>query len=326
MNDLVRNTGAANAVAALGGLRSTLRNVKKTMVVKGGDPYLRMQKDGVWVYGQEDVEVGKGSLWAINPMSLMHGFIAWPDGEEGGKPLGEVMVPGSEELPLRHTLPEVDGDWDQQFSLILKCVKGEDAGTQVLYKTASTGGTNAVNKLIGLIDARIDDDPEHPVPIVELLSDSYPHKKYGKIRYPVFDVRDWANMAMDDYADNTGEVERAAEPAPAPEPAKRTRRTKAQMEAAKAPIAQRVADDTAHAERMARADMTQAVPSLEELEAMLAARKAQAAPQEDPAAARRRELEAELAALAVGGGTPRINQPGVAEAGDPGQPIRRRRQ
>jgi hypothetical protein len=311
MNDIVRNTGAANAVAALGGLRSTLRNVKKTMVVKGGDPYLRMQKDGVWVYGQEDVEVGKGSLWAINPMSLQHGFIAWPDGEEGGRPLGEVMVPGDEELPLRHELPEVDGDWDQQFSLVLKCVEGEDAGTQVLYKTASTGGTNAVSKLITLIDARIDEDPAHPVPIVELLSDSYPHKKYGKIRYPVFDVRDWANMEMDDLVGgfSAGVGGKPELPLQA-EPAKRTRRTKAEMEAARA------------AEQPAQQpeQQTVGVPSLEELEAMLAARKAQAAPQEDPAAARRRELEAQLAELNSGGSSAQ------ATPADPGQPIRRRRQ
>jgi hypothetical protein len=310
MNDIVRNTGAANAVAALGQLRQGLANVKQTLIVKGGDPYLRMLKDGSWVYGQEDAEVGAKSLWAVNPMSLQHGFIAWADGDgdNSGGPLGEVMVPATSPLPARSELRDVGADWDQQFSFQLKCVEGEDAGTQVLYKTASTGGTNAVDKLIAKIMTQLDADPEHPVPVIELSNDSYPHKKWGKTYVPVFVVRDWANMAMDDYADNTGEVERTAEPAPAPEPAKRTRRSKAEMEAARA------------AEQPAQQpeQQTVGVPSLEELEAMLAARKAQAAPQEDPAAARRRELEAQLAELNGGGSSP--------AATDPGQPIRRRRQ
>src|SRR5688572_21143456 len=135
-------------------------------------------------------------------MSLQHGFIAWADGDgdNSGGPLGEVMVPATSPLPARSELRDVGADWDQQFSFQLKCVEGEDAGTQVLYKTASTGGTNAVDKLIAKIMTQLDADPEHPVPIIELSNDSYPHKKWGKTYVPVFVVRDWANMAMDDYA------------------------------------------------------------------------------------------------------------------------------
>lgn len=320
MNDMVQTGGAAGAVAALSNLRKGLQNVKQTLVVKGGDPFLRLLKHGEWVFGQEDASVDDDSLWAVNPLSVQHGFVAWPpDGEGAGSgPLGEVMVPAGADLPDRSELRDVGVDWAQQFSFQLKCVEGGDVGTQVLYKVSSTGGVNAVDKLLSVMIERIDsEDADRPVPIVRLDMDSYNHKKWGKTFVPVFAVAGWGAM------DGSYELEDApaavkAEPAPAKP--KRTRKA-AEQKQTTGTAAARVADDEAHS---ARQQAAAHVPTIEELEAMIAARKAEAeaaaAPKEDPAAARRRELEAQLAAL-DGGATVAAAQ----AAPEPGQTIRRRR-
>ena len=41
-----------------------------TSVAGGGKPLLRLLRDGIWVYGQENIEVQEGSHWAVNPMQL----------------------------------------------------------------------------------------------------------------------------------------------------------------------------------------------------------------------------------------------------------------
>lgn len=315
MNDMTTG-GAAGAVAALNAMRKGLQNVKQTLVVKGGDPFLRLLKHGEWVYGQEDATVGEDSLWVINPLSLQHGFIAWPpEGEGAGSgPLGEVMVPMTMPLPGREELRDVGAPWSQQFSIQMKCVEGEDTGTQVLYKVGSTGGTNAMDKVITAMMQQLDDDPEHPAPIVQLLVDSYDHKKWGRTFVPVLQLRGWSDM-------NGAELlmlnEPEAKQAPAttePAKAKRTRAKSTPAVKAVSTAQQRVDDDTAHAAWV----QMRAEPSLEELEALLAERKAAA--KEDPAAARKRELMAELAALDGG-----ASQTAAEDAPAAGQPIRRRR-
>ena len=55
----------------------------------GGKPLLRLLKDGIWVFGQDDAEVQKGSHWAINVKTLGWGSVCWtnyPDGPEEQAP------------------------------------------------------------------------------------------------------------------------------------------------------------------------------------------------------------------------------------------------
>jgi len=54
----------------------------------GGVAIIKMDKTGAWVLGAEQTEIEADSLWAVNPFSFMHGYIAWGDGEV----LGEVMA------------------------------------------------------------------------------------------------------------------------------------------------------------------------------------------------------------------------------------------
>lgn len=193
MNDLTTNP-ASTAIGALAGLRQGLANVRQS-IPQTGDAFLRLLKDGGWVYGAENIEVEDGSTWAVNPLSLRHGWVSWTDHKnQKNEVAGEVMVPMTAPLPLQTDLRDTGWKWDQQVAFQLKCMSGEDTGEQTLYKTVSVGGMNAVAKLVSDIMAQLDKDPEHPVPIVRLLSDSYLHKVYGKTYVPVFKIVGWATM------------------------------------------------------------------------------------------------------------------------------------
>lgn len=221
----VTKTSAAGALAALGNLKQGLQNVQSGIRVAGGEPILRMGRDGIWIYGADNVEVEDGSTWAINPMSLTHGFICWKVIPEGSKEkpelLGEETRSMFQPLPNKDSLPDYGHPWAEVLSVQLKCVSGEDEGEQVLYKTSSTGGLRAMKELIGSIMEAIDKHPETPVPVVQLKSDSYPHKQYGKTYFPVIAIENWVSM------DGVAEEAAPAAEEKKPEPEAATRRGRA---------------------------------------------------------------------------------------------------
>ena len=222
MNDLVK-FGASGVPANPDDLVKGLQNVGQTLQgSSGGLAFLRLLKSGIYAYGPENIEPEPGSTWAINPYSLAHGFACWGDGEL----LDERMVPFNQQPPMRGELPDYGHEWTQQVAMQLACLDGEDEGVQVLYKGTSTGLRNAVKKLIDEIIAQAQVDQAHIVPVVELECDSYQHKKYGEIFFPVLDVKKW--ISIDDAGDSA-EPESAEQPAAdseeaAPEPAQPARR------------------------------------------------------------------------------------------------------
>ena len=239
MNALTQR--ASGAIASLSNLKSGLQNVAATIVTSGGDPFLRLLTDGVWVYGADNVEVQDGSLWALNPFSIMHGFVSWTDhpGKQANEIVGEVMVPAGSPLPIQSELQDTGWPWTQQLSVQLRCMNGEDVGTQVLYKTSSTGGMNALKATINKIMAHIEEDIETPVALVSLETDHYMHKKWGKTYVPVLDVQKW--IALADEAPDVDD-EPANEPVAEAKPA-RTRRTAEQAPASKPATETKPADD-----------------------------------------------------------------------------------
>lgn len=280
MTNEVANRTASSAVAALGSLKQGLQNVSQTIVATGGDPYLRLQTDGNWVFSAENIEVEPGSRWAVNPFSLMHGWVAWTDrpGKQANEIVGEVMVAMTSPLPPEHDLRDVSGtndnaNWAQQLSFQLKCTNGEDVGEQVLYKTTSVGGMNAMKKIIGAIMTQLDKDDQHPVPVIELKTDHYMHKKWGKTYTPIFDIVAWASLDGDE--DSAEDI--AAKEA-------ETRKAEAEAKAAAQPKA-----------RTRKASVPEVKPEQEEEQ-----EEEPAEEQLDPEEARRRALIAELEALGVG--------------------------
>lgn len=162
----------------------------------GGKPLLRLLKSGKWVFGVNDDPVQEGSEWAINPLSIQHGWCCWSNYDEKKKNelLGEFMVPVTEPRPAKPE-PLESGEWKLQRSCELKCISGDDEGTEVLYKTPSVGGLRAFDVFLGLLQAQLDKDATHPVATVELLFDSYKHTQYGETFVPILEITGWATMS-----------------------------------------------------------------------------------------------------------------------------------
>jgi len=190
--------------ANLPALTNALRNLQPV----GGDvgvAIIKMDKGGHWVFGAEQTEIEEGSTWAVNPLSFVHGFIAWGDGEV----LAEKMVSIANPLPqLDEAPPGAKKGWESQVGMSLKCVSGEDKGMEARYTVTSVGGKRAVQTLAVALADQVEKDQSKPVAIVRLKKDSYQHKSYGKIYTPVFEIVEW--MSMDGEA-----PEVAAEEAPA---------------------------------------------------------------------------------------------------------------
>lgn len=201
-------------------LANALRSLPSEVGV-GGITILKCDKTGCWVFGTDNTEVEDGSKWAINPFSFIHGYIAWGDGEV----LAEHMVAITSPLPeVGAAPPAAEKGWETQLGFMLRCMDGDDAGLEARYTTTSVGGKRAIQGLAQKIAEQVDADPSHPVPIVELESEHYQHKKYGKIYSPKLKVTGW--VGMDGLKDEEAPQLEAAteEAAPAPQPERRRRR------------------------------------------------------------------------------------------------------
>ena len=171
-------------------LAAAFRNVKNE-VGPGGVNILKMDKTGCWVYGSENIEPEGGSLWAVNPFSFIHGYIAWGDRVV----LAEHMVAITSVKPEPGSAPdEAPRGWEYQLGFSLKGVAGVDEGVELRFTATSLGGKRAVQQLSEAIAQQINDDIEHSVPVVELLSDHYVHKKYGKTFFPAFKIANWLTL------------------------------------------------------------------------------------------------------------------------------------
>lgn len=246
MNDIVKAAGTALSTDVASKLLKGIGESRASTPKAGGEPLLRMLRSGEWVYGQEDTEVLEGSLWAVNPLSIQHGWSCWtnydPKEKKKNELLGEAMGPIYESKPDR---PEpINGyPFKEQRSFSLKCMNGDDEGVEVVHKLSSVGGMRAFDGLLADMQAQLRDNPAFPCPVIELEVDSYQHKQWGKTYVPIYKLQGWCDMAgtMSDQAEAHGEgeqVQAAREAAPAPvepEPTQRRRRSTAQAEPAAQP-------------------------------------------------------------------------------------------
>lgn len=224
-----KNTG----IAALGSLRTGLQNVRTKLPEVGGSPYLRLLKDGDWVFGQEDNAVAKGTEAVINPLSIKHGYSCWTNRQPGqgkNENLGEIMVGLGQPLPMVHELPQHSDPtsgtpcpWKDQLSMDIKFIAGKHKGTQVMWKVSSVGGLNTARAILDAILAKLDEGTAFVCPIIQLDSDHYKHNTYGKTYVPKLEVVGWmdleGNEEGDDVVSGPASVARVtAQPEPEPEP------------------------------------------------------------------------------------------------------------
>lgn len=250
-------TPKSTGLGALGALRTGLQNVRTRLPEIGSSPYLRLLKDGDWVFGQEDNAVAKGTEAIINPLSIKHGYSCWTNRQPGqgkNEQLGEIMVGLAQSLQPMHELelkrdPQMvaaalrkagldensdpalkrealesvpTADWKDQISLDMKFVTGKHKGTQVMWKVSSVGGLHAARQVLDAILSKLDEGTEYVCPIVALNADSYKHNTYGKTYTPVLDIVGWANLEGEEEPEEGAEpvarIEQKAAPAPEPEP------------------------------------------------------------------------------------------------------------
>jgi hypothetical protein len=196
MNDVTKvNSNALMTGDLAARLMRGIAESRSTTVIVGGKPMLRLLRDGGWVYGQTNDEVEEGSRWAINPMTLEHGWVCWVPGvgKDKNTLAGEVMTSMLE--PKDPCPPPIhDTEYKDQRQFDLKCMDGEAAGVEVVHKVTSVGGMRAVDGLLAAIQTQLRNDPAHPCPVVVLESETYNHNKWGKIYNPIYRVTGWVDM------------------------------------------------------------------------------------------------------------------------------------
>lgn len=206
MNDVVAFGNKATLPASLQafakGVQTAVADLSQAAA--GGTPFLKLDRSGGgWMYGQDDTEVQESSRWAFNPLSLEHGYIFWCD----GKVLGEQMVPVSQPKP--GNLPAVlgpDGNpvvrdsqgravgWADQISIQIKCLNGEDAGVEVIYKGTSLGLKQAMHEYTVALFERVQNGDPALVGVTELKYSHYKHKIYGTVYKPEFKFEQWLTL------------------------------------------------------------------------------------------------------------------------------------
>jgi hypothetical protein len=202
----------------------------------GGAMLMKMDRmDGHWNYGQQNELVQEGSRWIINPTLFGHGWVCWVQASQGvkGRKAGELMCSMVEDFPAEPPLAEGKYPWAKQYSCVLKCMEGDDEGTEALYKGSSMGGTEAMAALIDAFKRNFAHDRTHPCPVVTLESSSYANTTYGGRTYkPIFNIVDWADM--NGNLASAGPAAALEEPVEEPAPVA-TRARKAPLRAASAP-------------------------------------------------------------------------------------------
>jgi hypothetical protein len=206
--DIVKFATAGLPKINVGTFRNQLQEARDAVSVSGGTPFLKLTKnDGAWVYGQEDTEVEEGSLWAINPLSMQTGLIAWPPNNSKLKePIKKMRAIFDTSAPIidKNKLgdPANGGDWDECISFQLQCIGGvgpkkekiEDVGVVIEYQQNSFGGKQAFDEVAKAMMVQGDASPLLIVPVVSLKTDSYEHPKWGTVYKPIFEIVKWVGM------------------------------------------------------------------------------------------------------------------------------------
>jgi hypothetical protein len=204
--ELAKKTDADLAI--LKGLKTKVKRTR-TQVPTGQIDFLRMLKSGRWVYGQNNMRVQEGSLWAINPLSFKSGYVCWTDypddAKKKNKMLNKIMLPLGSELPDESDLKQFLDDaeeynngqpwpYNPNMSVEMTCVSGEDKGKTVLYETSSKGGLGLLGAdgYLDKMENMVDEGT--PVAIIRLVNDEYDHPTWGETLTPDFEYVEWRTL------------------------------------------------------------------------------------------------------------------------------------
>jgi hypothetical protein len=217
-------TGSALASASLQALSATFNNVNMTAIAGLSTmPLMLFKRDGngSWTFGRKQTVPEDGSRWAANVQSFKRGYVCFSD---AGKRVDECMASINQPMPDITTLPDHGYEWQEQWSVALKCTSGADAGIEVVYKANTVGGIQAIAGMIEAVRDRLNSGMHDGKvsPIVRLEKDSYQHSQYGKVYTPQLTIVDW--MPLDGPAPASAPPPPSRPTAPAAPAAEQPRR------------------------------------------------------------------------------------------------------
>ena len=185
-------------------------------------------KNGEFMFGQDGKELPLGTRLAANVAGLRLGWKRWFAGAVTDDFL-ELLIDQKPIAP-RNTLGDMDSAlWEidtttkqprDPWQLTNELTLVDNEGETFIYATASKGGIGAIGRLCKAYGQQYRQRPGQ-VPIIELATDHYMHKEFGKTYFPVFNLVDWVDES--EVGGGAAEVAEVAPPA-APPPAARKAR------------------------------------------------------------------------------------------------------
>jgi hypothetical protein len=164
-----------------------------------GAPFVRFSKQGEFEISETET-IPAGTRCIAHVDEVMFGWRKWLDNKLVETRMGRVA---DRYIPtLRRDLGDTDeGDWEVQddgsrrdswqFCASLPLTR-LDTGENYLFSVSSKGGLRCINGLTRTYGTRVRAKGDAAGrPIVELQPDSYKHRTYGKIFFPVLHVVGW---------------------------------------------------------------------------------------------------------------------------------------
>lgn len=217
---------AINKVVAAG-----QRSISAASNLPTGDAFGEYSQEDGWTFGQDNIQVEEGSHWVVLVPSIKEGFISWNG--VGAKPFVENRPWMEGGFPESELGPPGEKPWVPQWMWTAVCIRGEDAGQQVVFKSKGSGGyTQMAIHFTAEIGAKFLEiqDGAHPVefchPVIKMKDgNTYTNRQGKKISNPAVEIVAWADAEGNIYNEAGKIVAPKAEPEPEPEAeAKPTRR------------------------------------------------------------------------------------------------------
>jgi hypothetical protein len=194
-------------------IAETFRQNKVDPETGGGTPFMSFdsKRTGEWLFGVEK-EPCTGETFALDLTTLKHGWVQWHQ-----KKANRRLVPINAAKPERQEdIHYTDSKGRSQVDEAneARSLEGTfEDGTRFLYETNSYGGRKAVDSVLEQLFIRAAQNSPFLFPHVELNSESYDHKEWGKLWNPQLTVTAW----YDESGNEEGETATLAAPEQAQE-------------------------------------------------------------------------------------------------------------
>jgi hypothetical protein len=163
-----------------------------------GAPLLKFSKQGE--YAISDIDTIPTGTKCVAHCDLMElGFVKWTDGRPTDRKVGLVadgfVPPRKDDLPDRdESTWEISDTGEKRdpwaFQMSVPVTRLDAGGETYQFTAGSKGGLRCLSALTRAYGKRVAEKTPG-LPIVELQSDSYKHRTYGKIFFPVMHIVGW---------------------------------------------------------------------------------------------------------------------------------------